>query len=213
MKKWTQNLGWKIFSLVVAVFLWSSFARDAATSAFVSVPLEYKGLAPKLEISSEPVDSVSLDLHGSSEDIKRFSTSRSPVVLDFSGIRQAGERTFYIDERNVELPPGMKIERTFPAQLRFRFEISVSRDVPVRVRHSGSAKEGFQLVVTPPTVAIVGPESRVNRIEAADTDMIDLSNVSADAEFHVNAFIGDSHVRFKQPPRVIVKYFAEPPNG
>jgi YbbR domain-containing protein len=107
----------------------------------------------------------------------------------------------------------MKIERTLPAQLRFQFERSVSRDVPVRVRHSGKPKEGFQLTVTPATVAIVGPESRVNRIEAADTDMIDLSNVSADAEFHVNAFIGDTHVRFKQPPRVIVKYFAERPNG
>ena len=213
MKNWTQNLGWKIFSLLVAIFLWSSFARDSATSAFLSVPLEYKGLNSKLEISSEPVDSVSLDLHGASEDIKRFSISRSPVVLDFSAIRQPGERTFYIDERNVELPPGMKIERTFPAQLRFQFERSVSRDVPVRVRHSGKPKEGFRLSVAPETVSIVGPESRVNRIEAADTDMIDLSAISADAEFHVNAFIGDAHVRFKQPPRVIVKYFAEPPNG
>ena len=215
MRAWKQHLGWKIFSLLVSVFLWATFARDPFVSAFVSVPLEYKSMPGHLEIASAPVDSVSLDLRGSSEDIKRFSAARSPVILDFSNIRQPGERTFYVDARNVELPPGMTIERAFPSQLRFQFEQRVVRDVPVQVHFSGQPREGLVLVrheVRPQTVSLVGPESHVKRVEFAVTDMIDLAGVTGDAELRVNAFIREAQVRFKQPPRVVVKLYFEQRN-
>ena len=42
------------------------------------------------------------------------------VVLDFSAVHQAGDRTFPIDERNVSLPRGIRLVRSIPARLQFQ---------------------------------------------------------------------------------------------
>ena len=110
----TRNAGWKLFSLLVSVLLWFSFARDPEVGTFVSVPVEYRGMPDELEISSDLVGSVSIDLRGPSGEIENFNAAKSAVVLDFSDIHKPGERTFQIDERNISLPTGMRLVRAIP---------------------------------------------------------------------------------------------------
>ncbi len=111
----TRNAGWKLFSLLVSLLLWFAFARDPEMGAFVAVPVEYRGMPDDLEISSDLVESVSVDLRGPSEKIANFSAAKSAVVLDFAGIHKPGERTFQIDEQNISVPSGMRLERAIPA--------------------------------------------------------------------------------------------------
>lgn len=208
----TRNAGWKIFSLLVSVLLWFTYARDPEIGAFVSVPVEYRGMPEDLEISSDLVGSVSIDLRGPSEKIANFSAAKSAVVLDFSGIHKPGEQTFQIDERNISLPTGMRLERAIPAQIRLNFEQRTRRDVRVQVRFSGAPIQGYHLkqyVVNPEELTLVGPQSRVKKIEYAVTDPVDLSSVISESEFHVNAFVGDPHVRFEKPMKVSVRVFME----
>jgi YbbR domain-containing protein len=208
----TRNAGWKLFSLLVSLLLWFTFGRDPEMGAFVAVPVEYHGLPDDLEISSDLVESVSVDLRGPSEKIANFSAAKSAVVLDFSGIHKPGEQTFQIDERNISVPSGMRLERAVPAQIRLHFEQRTQLAVPVQVRFSGAAPKGYQLEhynVTPEELTVVGPESRVKKIEYAVTDPVDLSSVVSESEFHVNAFLGDPHVRFEKPEKISVKVYME----
>ena len=208
----TRNAGWKLFSLVVSLLLWFFFARDPEMGAFVAVPVEYRGMPDDLEISSDRVESVSVDLRGPSEKITNFSAAKSAVVLDFSGIHKPGEQTFQIDERNISVPSGMRLERAIPAQIRLHFEQRTQLAVPVQVRFSGDVPKGYQLEhyhVTPEELTVVGPESRVKKIEYAVTDPINLSSVVSESEFRVNAFLGDPHVRFEKPEKVSVKVYME----
>jgi YbbR domain-containing protein len=208
----SRNAGWKLFSLLVSLLLWFAFARDPEVGAFVAVPVEYRGMPDELEISSELVESVSVDLRGPSEKIANFSAAKSAVVLDFSGIHKPGEQTFQIDERNISVPSGMRLERAIPAQIRLQFEQRTQLAVPVQVRFSGAAPKGYQLEhynVAPEELTVVGPESRVKKIEYAVTDPVDLSSVVSESEFHVNAFVGDPHVRFEKPVKISVKVYME----
>ena len=208
----TRNAGWKLFSLLVSLLLWFAFARDPDVGAFVAVPVEYRGMPDDLEISSDLVESVSVDLRGPSEKIANFSAAKSAVVLDFSGIHKPGEQTFQIDERNISVPSGMRLERAIPAQIRLQFEQRTQLAVPVQVRFSGAAPKGYQLEhynVAPEELTVVGPESRVKKIEYAVTDPVDLSSVVSESEFHVNAFVGDPHVRFEKPEKISVKVYME----
>ena len=208
----TRNAGWKLFSLLVSLLLWFAFARDPEVGAFVAVPVEYRGMPDDLEISSELVESVSVDLRGPSEKIANFSAAKSAVVLDFSSIHKPGEQTFQIDERNISVPSGMRLERAIPAQIRLQFEQRTQLAVPVQVRFSGAAPKGYQLEhynVAPEELTVIGPESRVKKIEYAVTDPVDLSSVVSESEFHVNAFVGDPHVRFEKPEKVSVKVYME----
>jgi len=208
----TRNAGWKLFSLLVSLLLWFAFARDPEVGAFVAVPVEYRGMPDDLEISSELVESVSVDLRGPSEKIANFGAAKSAVVLDFSGIHKPGEQTFQIDERNISVPSGMRLERAIPAQIRLHFEQRTQLAVPVQVRFTGAAPKGYQLDrydVAPEELTVIGPESRVKKIEYAITDPVDLSSVVSESEFHVNAFVGDPHVRFQKPVKVAVKVYME----
>jgi YbbR domain-containing protein len=208
----TRHAGWKIFSLLVSLLLWFTYASEPEIGAFVSVPVEYRGMPEDLEIGSDLVGSVSIDLRGPSDKVANFNAVKSAVVLDFSVIHKPGEQTFQIDERNVNLPSGMRLVRAIPAQIRLQFERRTRQDVPVQVRFSSSRPEGYRVSryeADPKELTIVGPESHVKRIEYAVTDPIDLASVVGESQFHVNAFVGDPHVRFDDPARISVKVTME----
>jgi YbbR domain-containing protein len=208
----TRNAGIKVSALFISLLLWFTYARDPEVGTFVSVPVEYRGMPDDLEISSDLVGSVSIDLRGPSGKIENFNAAKSAVVLDFNDIHKPGERTFQIDERNISLPAGMRLVRAIPAQIRLQFEQRTSHNVPVQVRFAGSPPKGYQIAqydAQPKELTLVGPASHVKKIEYAVTDPIDLAAVVGVTEFHVNAFVGDPHVRFEKPAKISVKVSME----
>ncbi len=202
----TRNIGWKLLSLAVAVLVWLSVANEPELATFASVPVQYKDLPSDLEIASDVVEHVTLELRGPSGELRDFAdNNKTAVVLDMSGVH-AGEQTFTITNGNIDLPRAIRLVRTMPAQVRFDFERRRSRTVPVRVRFK-ETPPGYRIlnvVVLPEQVTVVGPQTRVDRVQDVVTDPIDLSTVVGTAEFHVNAFASGS-VRISSSPQVTVR--------
>ncbi len=48
----TQNLGWKLLSLALALALWATFGRDAETATSVAARVHYKNLTGTIPASS-----------------------------------------------------------------------------------------------------------------------------------------------------------------
>jgi YbbR domain-containing protein len=137
--------------------------------------------------------------------------SSEGVVVNLAGVHQPGERTFTINQ-NIGLPPGVRVVRAIPAQLRLSFERRLEAQVPIRVRLGQPPPEGYRIVaqhVRPGTLKIAGPESRVRQIQFVETDPIDLSHVIGKAQFQVHTFLSDSQVRFVSPPVVQVSVTLE----
>jgi YbbR domain-containing protein len=129
------------------------------------------------------------------------------VVLDMSNAR-AGDRTYTIGDRTVKLARGVHLVRAIPQEVRFQFEGRRVRMVPVEVRFTGEGQNGYEIAqweVQPREVQIVGPRSRVGRISAAGTDLVDVSNVVGGSEFHVNLLVDDAFVRMQGSPEAIVR--------
>ncbi len=203
----TRNLWWKLFALLIAVLLWIGVANEPELSTFVSVPVEYKDLPDNLELSSNVVERVELELRGPSGELRNFSSSKTAVVLNMADVN-AGQRTFSIGDGHVQLPRGIRLIRAIPSELRFEFERRITRTIPVEVRfredpHSRYAVASYE--VNPPTLTIEGPENRVRRVQAAVTDLVDLGAAAETAEYHVNTFIQDPQVRFVSPSGVTVR--------
>ncbi|MDR3699249.1 MAG: CdaR family protein [Candidatus Sulfopaludibacter sp.] len=204
----SKNLAWKLLSLAMAVMLWMLVASEPELSTFSSVQLEYKNLPEDLEISSEPVPTVSLELRGSSGVLSGLSESgaRPSVILDMSNVFPS-ERTFTIDSSSVKLPRGVRLVRAQPSQVRFSFERRLSRQVPVVVRFNGDGADGYVIAgkqVEPSMLTVLGPASHVARINAANTDPVDVSGVVGTSQFRSNAYVNDPYVRFLSSPRVTV---------
>jgi YbbR domain-containing protein len=203
-----ENIWWKLLALATAVVIWALVASEPELSTFTTVRLEYKNLPDELEISSEPVSTVVLELRGPSGALRGVGESIRPsVVLDMSNAR-TGERTYTIGNGSVKLARGVSMVRSIPAEVRFEFEARRVRTVPVEVRFSGEGQNGYEIAqrdVEPREVRIVGPRSRVGRINSAVTDQVDVSNVVGGSEFHVNLRVDDAFVRMVGPSEAIVR--------
>ena len=202
----TRNFWWKVLSVLIAVLLWAAVANEPELSTFLSAAVEYKDLPDNIEISSDPAETVDLELRGPSGELRTFRESHASVILDMSAARP-GEKTFSISDTNVKLPHGIRLVRSIPSQLRFHFERRIMRSVPVEVRFQsppGTLYEVAGYRVNPPWLSIVGPESRVNRVRAVLTDTIDITALKGDSDLHVSAFLEDARVRFEAESDVTV---------
>ena len=197
----TRNIWWKLFALLIAVLLWIAVANEPELSTFVSVPIEFKDLPGNLEISSDVAENVELEMRGPSGELRSFTGNRTAVVLDMSDA-EPGERTYTIRPADVHLPRSLRLIRVIPPAVRFVFERRKQKTVPVEVRFSAPPAK---FKVSPPSLTIEGPESRVNRVRSLFTDQIDLSNLTGAGTFHVSTLAGDPHVRIDSDPEVTVE--------
>jgi YbbR domain-containing protein len=203
------NIGWKLLSLAIALAIWATVATEPELNTVTPVQLEYRNVPDGLEMSSNPVTTVWLELRGPSgalRDLGAIGVARPGIVLDMGGV-QPGQRTFPIDDAAVKLPRGVHLVRAIPSEVRFEFERRVARTVPVSVHFAGQGVNGYVVAhydVSPKLARIVGPASHVSRVDAATTDPVDVSALAGSAAFRVNAFVNDDYVRFETPSPVTV---------
>ena len=203
-----DNIGWKLLALGIAIALWLTFVGSPELLTSVSAPIQFQNAPSGLEMSSDAPERIYLEVQGPAARMRSFDASRTAVLLDLSGVHRAGEYTFKVDQENmVDLPPGLKLVRAVPGQVRLRFEQRVSVEVPVRVRFSAPPPEGYRIAretVSPKRLSIVGPESRVRQVGYVETDPIDLSRAIGNSQFRVHTFVPDPQVRFVSSPEVEV---------
>jgi len=208
-KLFTQNVGWKLFSLAAAVLLWIAVASEPELSTFISLRVEYKNLPTDLEIDSDVIEPVLLELRGPSGELRSLPEARLryAVILDMSAA-EPGQHTFSIDSGDVRLPRGVQLVRAIPAQIRLDFEHTALRRVPVTVRFAGGLPPDLAVLAAvpePALLAITGPMSRVARIQAVETDPLHVKPAAGVAEYRVEAFVNEPRVRFQDSSQVTVK--------
>jgi YbbR domain-containing protein len=192
----TQNLGWKLLSLLLAVVLWLAIAREPEVAASLSVPVEFKNMRDDLDIIGNLPDRVILEVRGPSGRLTRDNLSTVAAVLDLSDA-QPGERTYNIRGRNLNLPAGVAFYRAVPSQLTLRFDQLAVKEEPVQpvfVNRPASYRIASQ-EFSPAQVRIRGSEDRVQAINQVKTDPMDLSGVAGEQVFHTHLNVGDAQVR------------------
>jgi len=197
----TRNWGWKLLSLLIAVVLWISVAREPEVATSLAVPVDFKNMRDDLDIDGNLPDRVRLEVRGPSGRLTRDNLSTAAVVLDLADA-EPGERTFSIRGRNLNLPSGVVFYRAVPSQLTLRFDRLIFKDEPIQPvyvnKPSGYRIASQHFSVT--QVRIRGSQDRVRAVNQVRTDPIDLSGVEREKVFHTHLNIGDSQVRLVDAP-------------
>ncbi len=203
-----ENLGWKLLSLAISVGLWYALVEEPRYAVSVSAPLEFSHVPPELEIDITRPARITLELQGPAAQLGQRELNDVAVIVSLASVEKPCERTFTLSDGNVKLPSGVRLVRAVPSQIRLRFERRVSREVPVRLRLAAPPPAGFVIrteTILPSTLRIIGPESRVNLVEFAETDAVELAPTEGTQEFRVNVFVPESQVRFESAPEAIVR--------
>jgi YbbR domain-containing protein len=197
----TRALGWKLLSLLIAIVLWISVAREPEVATSLAVPVDFKSPPDNVDISGTLPERVRLELRGPSGRLTRDNLSAVAVVLDLSDA-QPGERTYTVRGRNLNLPAGVVFYRAVPSQLTLHFDRLTYKEEPVQPVFVNKPP-GYRIVtqqVNPATVRLRGTEERVRGINQIKTDPIDLSGLTGDNILHTHLNVGDPQIRLVGAP-------------
>jgi YbbR domain-containing protein len=201
----TRNLGWKLLSLLIAVVLWIAVAREPEVATSLSVPVDFRNMRDDLDIDGNLPDRVRLEVRGPSGRLTRDNLSAVAVVLDLSDAH-AGERTYSIRGRNLNLPSGVVFYRAVPSQLTLHFDQLVFKEEPVLPVYINTPV-GYRIAsqqFSPATVGVRGSRNRVQAIHEIKTDPMDLRNVAENGTIHTHLNIGDPQVRLVDVPADVI---------
>lgn len=197
----TNNLGLKLISLALAVGLWLAVARDPVDEIPIDVPIEFHNVPADLEISSENIPRTQIRLRGPERLVHRLQASDVHVEIDLQRVRP-GERTFDLTAQQVTKPHDLSVVQIVPAQFRLTFDTRLTKTVEVHPRVIGTFATGRQIgkiEVNPSSIQITGPQKRVEAVETAITDPIDVSGTMERNSFVTHAYVSDPVVQVVNP--------------
>lgn len=205
------NLGLKLISLALAVGLWVAVAREPIAEVAVEVPIEFRDLSPNLEISSESIPKAQIRLRGPERQVHRLDPADVYAEVELEGIRP-GDRTFDLSAHQIHKPAGLQVVQVVPSEVHLSFDIRLVRQVPVQPRVVGTFAEGYQIsqvLVDPSTVTIAGPKKRVEAVESATVDPVDVSGAMGRATWLRHAYVSDPLIQVASPDPVRITVLME----
>jgi len=208
LKYWiTHNWHLKIVSLILATMLWMAVANQASSEVGLEVPLEYHNIPPQLEITGDMTNTVQVRLRGSSNLIKDVTAKDVSTTIDLSKMGR-GEKIVPLSPQNVQAPFGAEVIRVNPSSVRFNLERTVTKTIRVSATIVGQPPDGYEIakvLVSPATVDIEGPESRVVALSFIATVAIRLDRRQSAIEQTVDLDVPDPQIRLPHPSPVNVK--------
>jgi YbbR domain-containing protein len=206
-----QNLALKMISLLLAIGLWLTVARSTIAEVELNVPIEFRNLPDKLEIDSASFTEAQIRVRGPERVIHRLEPTDVHAEVDLSNV-QPGERTFDLTARHIEVPPDLEVVQIIPGQFHLSFDSRDTRTIDVRPRVTGNFASGVrvaQVIADPPNITVAGPRRRVEALEAASTDPVDVSGTLTRATFVTQVYVADPLIQVVHPKPVRVTVIME----
>lgn len=159
-----------ILAILLAMAVWVSavFANDPNVDDVVSgeVSLEIIGMAENLVFLDSPPDTVSVRLRAPESVWQKINDNPDLIkaTVNFTEV-EAGSYTLPVNV-NVQISPAQVLE-VLPEAVTVSLENEVVEEIRVELVRMGEPAAGFQVdafSLSPDTVSISGPESRVNLV-------------------------------------------------
>jgi hypothetical protein len=190
MRTWLfENLGLKLLSVVLAVFLWAVVVGEQKVEVVMNVPLEIAGFPRDLIPVNEPTDTLQVRVRGPKTLISTLSSSE----ISLEGLSKSfveGENLIPILPEMVRVPRGIEVVDVAPHRVRLVLDALVEREVEVAPRVEGTPPKGFvvkRVTTSPRRIRMTGPRSDLRRLTRVYTVPINLEG--HDTSFSARAIL------------------------
>lgn len=203
-----HHLEWKALALVLAVVVWALLAgRERVFSEkTLKIPVGVSNISNTIEIRSITPETIQLTVQGIANKIDRLDADDFPIKLNLRGVSETGKLTYFTEDL-LTAPEGVTIAAVHPKRIDVTVEEFVSREVPVKVLLGGRLPAGLILQetrVVPERVWVVGFKSQLTGVSSAQTEVIDLSTLTATTTRRVTLTLGKEILKFKDSREVEV---------
>jgi hypothetical protein len=177
----TDNLGLKLLSVALAVFLWAVVVGEQKVEVAMNIPLEVKGLPSDLIMVNEPGDTLEVHVRGP----KTLVNTLSAGEMGLEGLPKnfvEGDNLLDIRPEMIRVPRGIAVVGVNPRRIRVILDAIAQREVEVSPRIEGEPAKGFvvaRVTSTPPRVRMAGPKKDLRRLTRVYTVPINLEGHTA----------------------------------
>lgn len=201
-----HNLGLKLISVALATALWMAVAHDPVAEIAIQVPIQFQNVPTDLEINAETIPQAQIRLRGPERLTRRLQPSDVRPEIDLTGVKP-GERTFDLTAQQIHKPYELDVVQVVPGQFHLTFDTKMTRSVTIRPRVLGNFAPGYSIAsisVDPPSTTITGPHTRVQTVEDAITDPVDVSGLMEHGTFVTHAYVPDPLIQVVDPGSIRV---------
>ena len=173
--------------LICMAGVWFSFAKGLETLTNLEVPLEYVNRDSRMQILSASDNTIRLHLSGAGALINSIKPEQVRVKLDLSNAVN-GENTFTISRENIVMPPGLRLNRIEPSEVKVLLDYPIAKELPIQVDWVGILPEGMILKkvrLSPDTTKVIGGGQIVNRLSTVYTEKVQLENLQDSGQITV----------------------------
>lgn len=195
-----KHLWLKVLAVLLASLLWLTVAGEHVVERTMRVPLELRNVPEQLEIVGDPPMTVDVRVRGSSAVLGRMDPGEVVAIVDLEGARP-GSRLFHLRTDEVRGPYGVDVAQITPATIALSLEKSGRKAVPVIAAVEGEPAPGFvtgRSSVTPATVEVLGPESRLRELTSATTEPVSVAGQRTSVSDVVTIGVSDSALRLAE---------------
>ena len=201
-----RNMVPKLVTLLLVVAAWLVITAKQGGLVTVTVPLKFHNLPENLVLRESVPEEIELQLKSLSSMVPTPTPTNVAVDLDLAKIRE-GLNRLAVNSADFRLPLGVSIASVSPPQVKIVAERKVRRELPVRIRKRGRLPRGIvlrQLKVEPAKVTVVGPERILARIDAVETEEVDLSAVHQNLTIEAKLVAPSPQVHIQNDSSVMV---------
>jgi YbbR domain-containing protein len=210
-RTFVQNFGLKLTSLLLAIGLWFVVAHDPIAEVEIRVPIEFQSLPESLEVDSANFTQALIRVRGPERVIHRLEVSDVRAEINLANVGP-GERTFDLTPRQVHVPQDLEVVQVIPTQFQLSLDTRTTRAVEVRARVTGTFASGMrvaQVIAEPSSIMITGPRRRVEAVESATTDPVDVSGTMTRTWRLTQASVPDPLIQIVHPTPIRVTVIME----
>jgi hypothetical protein len=202
----TENFVMKALSLVLSVSIWAWLQTEQVVDRPSRATVTYafpEGLTPVDEVARTLVVTV----RGPQGRVRALEGQQLTMAVDLSE-QQVGKASVDFSEQDITgLPDGLEIVQFSPPGAELQLDKEMTRIVRVRPAVIGEPQDGWKrglVTVSPGTIEIRGPQSKVRNIAEVSTDIVDVSGTRAPVERSVPLAIDHRTVRPTDQKKVTV---------
>jgi len=187
MKRFTKNWPQKLLAFCLALFVWAlapTGSKKGLTEIQLFVPVSYINSPKSLEMTSKPLQTVSISVSASARDLPEVHPANFQAVIDLESAT-SGTRKYSLHRSNIKTPKGVRIISVTPDVAEISFEEALEKELPVHPVLVGSPAKGFVLEkvsIVPDKIMVRGPIKLLSSLDQLETRALNIDSVNGEIE-------------------------------
>jgi len=189
----SESLALKAVSVLLALILWVTILSLKSEEKKIRVPLQPLLPAGTQIINNIP-GSIEFSLSGPRVWLNELEKRLQPIQPDLRKTRDTTIGFSISEDLLGELPIGVKVLSFYPSQILIRLDEIGEKYIGVKPNLRGAPASGYEvseIKTFPPKVAVSGPMTILESLEAVGTEELLIDNLKGTKEFTLKVEVDD----------------------